>query len=332
MIDNNLIQTYRDLLSDVEKVYVFPNILKMEANKYLRLFYKDLLSKKPDSNIQLETYSFFPPKIILRRIRGEKSLLHHHWYEIDDFYSLLKIIWKSLWMTIYKLMGGRIIWTVHNKYPHAQKFSLLNRVIRKQFAKMVDRLHVHCSEAIKIMAPILGASQEKFVVIKHPFYPATVLDRSQSIQRLNETYPHVSILPENIIFMMFGYISGYKGILEVVEIFKLLNPNNRLIIAGPVRKSDQQYLENIQRLINGQKQIILIDAFIPEPDVSIFFGAADYVIFNYKDILNSGAVYLSLSYHKKIIMPNQGCLKELEGENIYKFEDLDGLKAILQRF
>jgi glycosyltransferase involved in cell wall biosynthesis len=49
------------------------------------------------------------------------------------------------------------------------------------------------------------------------------------------------------IFLMFGAIAEYKGIKEVIEVFKKLNENNKLIIAGFIKKGNINYLNDLKK-------------------------------------------------------------------------------------
>jgi glycosyltransferase involved in cell wall biosynthesis len=46
--------------------------------------------------------------------------------------------------------------------------------------------------------------------------------------------------------------------------------------------------------------------------VQLFFRAADFVVLPYRDILNSGAALLALSFNRPVLVPNQGAMGELQ--------------------
>jgi hypothetical protein len=116
----------------------------------------------------------------------------------------------------------------------------------------------------------------------------------------------------------------------VVEIFKQLKPGKILLVAGAVKRNNEKYFTRIAKSAEQNSNIIIINRHIPDEDVAIFFSACDYALFNFHDILNSGGVELALSYRKKMILHHMGCLKELEGENIIKFDTQEKLGSILK--
>lgn len=319
MKENSLFNEYNELLPGVSKIFVIPQIPTENKNtSYLYQLYKPFLNDNP--TIKIETFNAGSlPKIFLSRIISEKSILHYHWFEFEDFKSFVGIKWKIFWIILYKIFGGKIIWTVHNKYPHHNKFLFWNKKIERLFAKIADRLHVHCESAIELMSVTLNVKKEKFFMVKHPEFDVKIFDRQKAIEGLNQKYFNNKLSIEDKIFLMFGAIAEYKGIKEVIEIFKTLESNYKLVIAGFIKKGNLKYLNELQNIVD-EKNIFLEVRLVPDEDVPYFLNSADYNIFNYRDILTSGGVFLAINYRKKIIAPALGCLKELNKENIIYFD------------
>lgn len=326
-----LLLEYKKLCPELDRVYVIPDIEKFSRhNHYLYLLYKDFIENNELREIRLTSFSVLSPAIVWRKLRGERSLLHHHWFEFHDLRSFLNVLWKIFWIALYKLAGGKVVWTIHNINPHEKKFRFLNKAIRRVWSKIPDKFHVHCQKAREIISPVLAISLDRFFIVAHPPYPAEIMDRQKALELLRRKY-----LPEldssSTIFLMFGYIAEYKGILEVIEIFKNLGDSKVLLVAGPVKRNNKKYFESMANLAGRSRNILLIEKYIPEEDVAIFLNACDCALFNFSDILSSGGVELALGYHKKIIIPNKGCLEELEGEGIYKFGNRNELRNILEQ-
>ncbi|RPI66932.1 MAG: hypothetical protein EHM47_15705, partial [Ignavibacteriales bacterium] len=116
MIEHPLYSEYQKISPDVRKIYVVPKInYSSRCTDYVYLLYKDFLEDK-DSKLIIECISIFRHyEIILSRFRNEKSLLHYHWLEVTDLKSLAGMFWKLFCVSIFKLLGGKLVWTVHNK-------------------------------------------------------------------------------------------------------------------------------------------------------------------------------------------------------------------------
>ena len=330
MRESSLSDEYQKLSPGVAKIFVLPQIPQVNRNtSYLYQLYKDFLNNS--SLIKIESFNAKSlPRIFLSRLKSEKSILHYHWFEFEDLKSFIGIIWKLFWITLYKLFGGKIIWTVHNRYPHHTKYLYFNKKIRRILAGLADRLHVHCESAIDLVADILNAEKTKFFVVKHPEFPADIFGKDKSIEKLNQRYFANQFKLDDKIFLMFGAIAEYKGIKEVIEIFKNLGDKNKLIIAGFVKKGNQNFFNELKNL-SDDKKIFLEGSIIRDEDIPYFLNSADYVIFNYKDILTSGGVHLALNYNKPVIIPAAGCLRELKEEDINFFEVNDFRKENLQK-
>jgi len=319
-----LLNEYKTLQPDVQKIFVVPLI--NEVNKqtdYLYQLYKTLIEEKNPEYPEIESLSVFAhPQFFLSRLKGEKILLHYHWFEVKDIKSLLGIFWKLFWIVLFKISGGKLIWTVHNKYPH-EGYRALNKYVRIIMAQLANRLHVHCGSAIELVTPILKTKKEKFFVVPHPGFEVKISSKEESRSVLNKKYLTNRLKPDDKLFLMFGAIARYKGMNEVVDVFNKPSLNKKLVIAGYIKKGNEDYFTELNKLIDDKEIIIIIAKLIPDEDVPIFFNSADYIIFNYDDVLTSGGVNLALSYKKPVVIPSLGCLKELKGEGIFHF-DVEG--------
>jgi beta-1,4-mannosyltransferase len=335
MNEESLLNEYQSLCQGVTKVFVIPKIPDSNKNtSYLYQLYKSFLNAS--SPVGVDTFDPASlPKIFLSRLKAEKTILHYHWFEFENLKTFIGMKWKLFWFILYKILGGKIIWTIHNRYPHSNKYLFLNKKFRKFFAKIADRLHVHCKSAVDICAEVLDVEKEKFFVVKHPEFPADIFEKGRAIEKLNQKYCNNQLKIDDKIFLMFGAIAEYKRIKEVVEIFKALGEKNKLIVAGFVKRWNQNYFNELKNLADS-KRILLKGSLIPDKDVPYFLNSADCVILNYGDVLTSGGIHLALSYKKLIIAPFSGCLKELQNTRINFFEPgserEENLLAVIKKF
>ncbi|MGE5811243.1 MAG: hypothetical protein ACM339_07050 [Ignavibacteria bacterium] len=332
MIEHSLYTEYKKLCPDIRKIYVVPKVsFSFSRTNYFYFLYQEFLENQSYYCPQIRSISVFRHyEFLLNRLKNEKTVLHYHWVEITDLKSLCGMFWRIFSVSVFKLLGGKIIWTVHNRFPHYNRFKILNKFIRIYFAFLVDKIHVHCRSGIKIMAPILKVKQEKFFVVKHPEYSAEIFPKSRAAELLRENFGRITESAGADNFLMFGAIAEYKGILEVAGIFQTLH-NKNLIVAGPVKKWDKKYLQKLMAAAKDSRNIFLYPEFISDEMVPAFFNYADFLLFNFSDILTSGSVIVGLSYKKRIIAPAAGCLLDINDDNIIKFEpgNIEELKHIL---
>jgi beta-1,4-mannosyltransferase len=328
MNQNSLLETYSNLCPNIERLYVVPHIDRASIhNPYLHLLYQGF----PTAQIRISSFSFISPVIIVRRLLGERSVLHHHWFECDGLLSFLNCTWKLLCLGGYRLAGGKVVWTIHNREPHHGKLRRVNRVLRRIWSRIPHRLHVHCNEAARIMQKELGVGNDKFVIIEHPNYPVRIISQSEARIELSRTYLLPPLESASTMLLMFGYLAPYKGIAEAVRAFRKGNVRCILCICGAVKKHGDAYLTEIREAAGEDQRVIIIDKVIPEEHMHLFFNSADYIVFNYTEVLTSGGVMLARSYGKPVIIPRKGCLPEITGERVIHFESTDELVEIFTR-
>lgn len=241
------------------------------------------------------------------------------------------MVWKWTCLQIFFLLGGKLIWTIHNKEPHRGRWLRINYLLRRWMAQRAEQLHVHCQSVIPELSDYFDVPAEKFFVHPHPRFPAQYIPRRESINRLNQTY-RLNISPDNQIFLIFGNIARYKRIGKVVDIFSRLSNKNELIIAGKVKKGNQKLFKRLNRKVKENKNIKIIGRFIPDERVPYFLNSADYLIFNHYKLIASGAIELAFSYDKPVLAPRKGCLKEqFNHPKVHLFESQEELENLMQK-
>jgi len=114
--------------------------------------------------------------------------------------------------------------------------------------------------------------------------------------------------------LFFGRLQPYKGLEYLVTAFELLarkSPAYRLIIAGEPKKGSEAYESEIRRRIAawvGQGSIVPVFKFIADADVELYFKAADVLVLPYKDIFQSGVLFLGLTFGLPVVASDVGSL------------------------
>lgn len=248
--------------------------------------------------------------------------LHFHWlfgiYDPNsDGLDLKKAASFILKVLVAKLLGYKILWTVHNFISHEPTNVKLEIYLRKLLAAVADRVIVHCEHAKSLILNKWINEAQKIDVIPHGsyigYYPNTT---SRSGARLQ-----IGLQESEYVFLFFGAIRNYKGLKQLLNSFDEVSmsfPNARLVIAGkPFGDAIKQELVELCR----GKNISLHLRYIPEEEVQLYFNAADAIVLPYQNILTSGAVLLALSFGLPPIVPGKGCIPELiNAMNGYPYE------------
>lgn len=316
-------KTYARLVANADRVYVTPDIVRFsQFNPYLKILYGTLAAGCPE----LVSSGFFSPRWIVRRLGGEGSIYHHHWFECQNLPSFLNCLWKIAMTVLYRLSGGKVIWTIHNRRPHHGKWPRVNHLLRRTWARLPDVLHLHCASALPVMQQELGIDPDKCVIIPHPPFQQLSLKNEDILAVVRRLFPQATT-DNKPVFLVFGYLAAYKGVLDTIRAFLASRCDGQLLIAGRIKDQNHSYVAALFELCATSSQVHLAPQFIPEHQLAALLIYCDYAVFNYRDILTSGGVQLALAYQKTIIAPRLGCLAELAPPAIL-FDDQEALADI----
>lgn len=326
----SLDEIYASVHPDAETIYVVPLIrYSLKKSDYLYLLYEELIKGEKYTIESISVLNHF--KLVAGILRNKNAILHYHWLEFQDFKSLLGMPWKMACIYLFKKLGGTIVWTLHNEFPHDQKYLGLHRYLHKKMAQWSDALHVHCKTAVAKMSPRLNAPVEKFNLVPHPEYPVHPIPKEEALDKLN-THLQRKISSDKPLLLMFGNISRYKQIEKVADIVMGLETECKLLIVGPIKKGNMELYEELEDKQKRSERIRIVPDFISEEHVPWFYSAADICVFNYREILSSGSYHMAQAHHKTIIAPNLGCLSEEQKQpNVHLFETPGELVKLLNQ-
>ncbi|WP_427160627.1 glycosyltransferase [Aliinostoc sp. HNIBRCY26] len=247
-------------------------------------------------------------------LRHKYDIFHLHWptETISRHPNLIVALFRAFTMLLAinwaKVKGTKVIWTIHDSYPHSLLHPRLANWFQDKFIRLVDGCISH-SEIAKELADkkFLYSRKIPHTVINHghyrQFYPNQI---SQDAARLNLNIPDGCNL-----LLFLGYIDYYKNIPHLVRVFLDLAPNDwLLLIAGKVESPELG--DEISTLAANDSRIKLNFSFVPDEKLQIYFQAANLVVLPFQEILNSGSAILALSFDSPILVPDKGSMKELQ--------------------
>jgi glycosyltransferase involved in cell wall biosynthesis len=235
--------------------------------------------------------------------------------------KIFHILWNSrfetfdrtILMLYYRCLGKKVVLTVHNVNADKRDRTdnSFNRFTLRIQYKLADRLFVHTEKMKRDLIEEFGLRGERVTVI--PFginnaVPNTSLAPDEAKRRLGLGTDERAVL-------FFGRITPYKGLDWVIPAFRTLvarNKDYRLIIAGWPDRCEAYWGKlrgDIQEDIRSGT-ILLKDEFIPDEDVEMYFKAADALILPYRDIYQSGVLFLGQSFGLPVLAADVGSLKD----------------------
>lgn len=235
---------------------------------------------------------------------------------------------RTVLMAFYRLLGKRIVLTVHNVNAAARdgKDGVLNRAtLRTQYA-LADHLFVHTDQMRQALIDDFKVDAAKVTVI--PFglntvVPATDLTPADARRRLG-------LGPDHKVLLFFGNIAPYKGVEYLVRAMSRVVqafPECRLVIAGRP-KGPASYWPEIEQEIRDlglQDKTVLRIGFVPDADVEVCFKAADACVLPYRHIFQTGVLFLAYGFGLPVIASDVGAVREdvIEGETGFVCRPLD---------
>jgi len=261
-----------------------------------------------------------------RRVLLERwDIFHIHWPDAAlhrssalsaALYSLLLIV-RVLWA---RLLGAKIVWTVHNLRSHHIAYPWVEKWLWRCFVPLVDSC-IHLSQAGREMAlrcfPALVSRPH--AVVPHGHYRGCYpneFDRKQSRLLLG-----IRTIGPVIAFV--GQIKAYKNVAGLIRAFlQAAHPRAVLLIAG--RPGDAAIEAELRAAAQDHPRIHCHFGLIPDDRMHLYLNASDLTVFPYREILNSGSAILALSFNRPALVPARGAMAELRqlagAEWVYTYE------------
>lgn len=305
------------------QVYLLANL---EHNPYLNNLVCQLRAK----NIQVKggeyNYQgiFFLPKVLQA---GEINIFHlhdlhyflqgkhepiHSLFDNDILRRNLKFLIFCVQILILKIIGIRIVWTVHewhDKYSHGRQaiFKCWGWIFRFLFDSFI--VHSHSLE-IEINRFLNLGKTSKVTVIYHGNY----IDAYPNQTTVQQARQILSIPKYKFVFLLFGNIYPSKGFGEAIQAFKQLDIDDTfLLIAG--KPANQQISDRILQLSQNCDNIRYIPQIIPDGEIQNYMQASNCVILPYQVFTTSGVALLAMSFGKPCIAPDSGYFSEVFDRN-----------------
>lgn len=239
---------------------------------------------------------------------GEPKIFHILWNNRLEYFD------RTLLTLYFKALSKKVVITAHNvnQARRDSKDSRLNRLTLRMQYRLVDHIFVHTKKMKAELIEDFGVGGRKVTVIRHPInnaFPDTDLTPATAKQRLGLEQGHKVIL-------FFGRLRPYKGLDVLLTAFQHApadDPSYRLVIAGESKKGAEKYFDEIQQVIMRhphRDQIIQRIQFIPDAETELYFKAADVLVLPYKEIFQSGVLFLGYTFGLPVVAADVGSFRE----------------------
>jgi glycosyltransferase involved in cell wall biosynthesis len=225
------------------------------------------------------------------------------------------------WHPFFGFCHVVISFLLRKKYRNKILFITENVVSHEANAidKFLTRIGLKFASKFLVLSGIVEKEVQQYSMGKKvyrselPVYDCYKQTEAIDIKKLKQG---LGITDDSLVLLFFGYVRKYKGLDILIEAFpKILSqhPNAKLLIVGEFYDEPKEYLDLIKKL-GVEKQVKVINQFVPNEDVAKYYNAADIVILPYRSATQSGILNVAYGFYKPVIVTDVGGLAEFVDE------------------
>lgn len=239
-------------------------------------------------------------------------------------------VWAALGRGIRRLPGDpRLLFICHNVLPHEQ--GALGRLFMPAVVRHTlspgDGFIVHARSSAERLEGILP--EARYRVTPHPSYAALGREKGGALP--------VAVPRDRPLLLFAGFVRPYKGLDVLLQALPevLARRPAHLLVAGEFWQGVKGYRKQMAALgIAGA--VTLLDAYLPDEQLSACVAAADVVVLPYRSATQSGVVQLAFGHGRPVITSDVDGLRDVVDHEqtglLVPPEDPAALAAAINRF
>ena len=296
-------------MDEKKSIVLFPTTSSTD-NFYLNNLVKMLEEK-------YEIYSFEKLKNNKKELL-KKDIILLNWYENVEKSNFIKTLYayikRAIFIFILKIKHTQIIWTVHNRKPHEANYPKLISAFMNYLAFISDKIHILCSATKE--EKFLKKYENKIFIAHHGDYIDNYKGKDIDI------YERYNIPKEKKIMLFVGQIRKYKNIELLISTFKKSKIEDEdfvLLICG--KCNSNEYKEELEKNTENEENIYIDFNFIKEDEMESYLKNSEIIVapYNKESSLNSGTLWMSLSYGKTMLLPQIGGVADINSKNNFLY-------------
>jgi glycosyltransferase involved in cell wall biosynthesis len=199
-----------------------------------------------------------------------------------------------------------VLYLVHNVLPHEGK--PWDRFLARLALSRACRFIVMAKSEEQRIKDLLPG-----VIVYRTLLPGGigVAEAEHSVSP-KEARQQLGLDPDRPVALFFGFVRAYKGLRFLLEAMPrvLAKMEMHLLVAGEFWDGKGEYQEIIERLGLGNS-VTIVDRYVRNEEISIFFSAADVVVLPYVSVTQSAVVQLAFAFGKPVITTAVGDLPDV---------------------
>ncbi len=279
-------------------VLVLPNLDRSTGNPYLGLLIGALQRK----GVQVL------PLSLRAAVTQRADVVHVHWPEASlgvqrPRVALLRVLRLFVMLSVTRLRGTPVVWTVHNLRSHERPHPRLERVFWWLFPHLVSRWISLTPAGVKQVHETLP------VLVRRPVWITRHGHYRESYAHAPESAPPSSSQP---LLLHVGQIRAYKNVPALIASFRASRTSARLAVAGACHPPS--LAAEIITAAGDDDRIDLRLTRVDDSELSTLLARARLVVLPYRETFNSGTALLALSFDRPVLLPRTPVYEELRRE------------------
>jgi glycosyltransferase involved in cell wall biosynthesis len=263
-----------------------------------------------DVHLELGDYGF--SAAWLEEQRPTHDVLHLNWlhafYRRDDLEATMAAYHDfEVGLQAARRLDYRIVWTLHNLYPHERPFPKVDHLARERVAESADVVLAHCGHAADLARERFGCREVR--VVPHgnfiDVYPSE-LSRAAARERLG-------LQSDDFVYLFFGNARAYKSIEALIDAFASLETDDAVLGLMMRNAFDPAYARQLaDRAADSADRVKIWESeYFASEDFQLYLNSADVVVLPFSEVLTSGSAITALGFGRPLVVPALGCLPEL---------------------
>lgn len=241
--------------------------------------------------------------------------------------------WGIPFFSIARLVrstGIRVLYLCHNVAPHEANFA----------DRFLTRIALNQGDVFVVQSRRdEGLLREYFPPrpIYRTMHPVYDMFATQSLTK-DVACQHLGLDSTKPMILFFGFVRPYKGLHYLLEALARIHSevNAHLLVVGEFWRDKEVYLEQIHTL-GLDAAVTIVDQYVPNEKVPLYFSAADVVVLPYLETSQSGVMQLAYGFNKPVITTQaaalSSCAVSINRNLVVPPGDTDALaKAVLTFF
>lgn len=218
--------------------------------------------------------------------------------------------WVSFWSPSYTFIlsilrrrtRAKVLYLCHNVTPHESR--RYDRWLARLPLSLGDLFVVHSRQDEERLRRLLpGARIQRTVHPTYEVFRRVEISKAEARQQLGA-------IGDTLLF--FGFVRPYKGLEHLLEAMPIVLAERdlHLWVVGEFWQNEARYRQQIKSL-GVEDQVHVVNRYISNEEIGIYFAAADAVILPYISGTGSGIAQIAFGYERPIVATRVGDLPDI---------------------